>query len=108
MSVTVDVTAGEDFAFTVSPELEGVVVRLAFRWLPRFGVWVCVTTTPDAAENLGMEQVVKPGGRILLDVRDPRIPPGRLVWTGPDPYVRRDLGTTLQLVYFTAAEVAGG
>ena len=108
MALTLDVTAGEDFAFAVTPPELGSPIRFAFRWMPRFGWWVCIATTLDGTENLGMQQVVKPGGRILLDPRDPRIPPGRFVWLGPDPYVRADLGTTVTLVYLTAAEVAGG
>lgn len=107
MPLLIDTVADSDLAFATSADLEGVTLRLAFRWLDRIGVWVCIATTPEGV-LLGMEQIVRPGGRILLDVRDPRIPPGRLEWRGPDPYRRADLGITVQLVYLTAAEVASG
>lgn len=113
MAVEIDITAGDAFAFAVSPELEDgdaeYTIRLDFRWLPRIGRWVCTpTTTAQPFTPIGIEQVVTANGRLLLDTRADGMPPGRFYWLGQDPYSRRSLGETIRLVYLTAAEVAGG
>lgn len=95
----VDVRAGDSLAFAVNAVLSGVEIRFRLRWLPRLGLWTCLPTYPDGSE-LGIEQMVRGGGRLLID---PRVLPGALVWDGPDPYARGDLGESLQLVYVPPA-----
>lgn len=112
MAIELDIRAGEAFAFAVSPEMEDggkqYTIRLSFRWLPRIGRWSCSPTTADTFEALGLEQHVGDATRLLLDGRVATVPPGRLVFLGEDPYIRRSLGDTIRLYYLTADEVSGG
>ena len=94
----VDVRPGALFAVVVSAQLGGVTVAFALRWLPRLGRWSCQMRT-TSGEVLSIDAIVQPAGRVLFDARDPRVPPGSLVWTGPDDYTRTDLGETLRLIY---------
>ncbi len=109
MPVQIDITAGESFAFAKTEDITDgdtvTSIRFVFRWLPRLERWVCTPTTPGGVQ-LGIQQQVAASGRLLLDVRDPLVPPGRFVWVGEDPYIRTSLGDTVRLVYLTAAEVA--
>ncbi len=107
MPTEIAIVAGEDSAFAVSPELEGVTLRLAFRWLPRIASWVCLPTLPsgDPFEPVGIQQRVSPNGELLIDSRRTDTPPGRLYFVGSEPVERSDLGTACRLVYLTAAEV---
>lgn len=112
MAIEIDIRAGDAFAFAVSPEIEDgnekYTIRLAFRWLPRIGRWTCLPTTADTFETLGLEQHVGDATRLLLDSRLATVPPGRLVFIGEDPYIRRSLGDTIRLYYLTADEVSDG
>lgn len=112
MAVEIDIRAGSDYAFAVTPEVEDGgethTIRLAFRWLRRLGRWVVLPTTPSTHEPLGIQQVVGPQSRLLLDTRQPDIPPGRFVFVGPDAYTRTDLGETMRLIYLTSDEVSDG
>lgn len=108
MPLEVDITAGNASAFATTAELEDVRVRFEFRWLPRVARWAVVATNPGTRTPVGIEQHVTDAGELLLDKRRDNVPPGRLIFWGQDPYERDDLGDTMRLLYFTAAEVAGG
>jgi hypothetical protein len=99
----VDVRPGEADALEIETTLGGVAVRLALRWLPRIGCWVMQVLDADGSP-LGQQLAVRPGGWYPLDVRDPRCPPGDLIWSqAPDPYVRSDLGTAIVLEWYPRA-----
>lgn len=97
-----DLSIGDDdYAVTVATTLDGVVVRIALRWLARIGRWAAYLT--DAAGAPASAQLlVQPGGEVLFDRRSASAPPGRLVWVGPDDYGRLDLGARLRLWYVPA------
>lgn len=96
--IRVTTSPGQDYAFVQSVELDGITVRLAFRWLPVPGRWI-MSVKANNGEVISMPQMVSPGGNVLLDRTDPRIPPGRLFWQGRDPYTRESLGETVVLMY---------
>jgi hypothetical protein len=105
MPLSVDVRPGEQAAWSRSLSLDGVAIRLRGRWLPWIGRWLVRVETPDGAP-LTSEQIVSPGGQIVWDRLRPDTPSGVLLWTGPDPYDRDDLGVAVGLLYVTAAELA--
>lgn len=92
-----------DYAFSTPVELPGpsrtVTVLLRFRWLDRYGVWAMTPYVEGGDVALGMQQIVRAGGRVLLDRRDPRGPEGLLRWEGADVYAREGLGSTVRLRY---------
>lgn len=98
-----DITPGEDMAPVFTHELEGISIRTAFRWLPQISRWIVYFRDPED-KLLGWPHIVAPGGDIYLDVRDPRVPPGRMGFDGPDPYVREDLGTKVNLYYLESTD----
>jgi hypothetical protein len=98
---SIDVRPGGSPVFSVGAVLDGLEVRFSLRWLPFVGLWTCTLKSP-AGVDLSMPLMVQPGGLIRADVRDPRVPPGSLLWLGPDGYGRDDLGETLRLVYVSA------
>lgn len=93
-----DVRPGEDRAFARTFTLDGIAIVVQLRWLPRVGLWLLLLRSP-AGDVLSLAQMVRPGSTVVMDTRDPRLPSGRLVWSGPDDYVRSDLGATLRLLY---------
>lgn len=86
----IDVSPNGLAAFTVGATLDGVTLRFRFRWLPFIGLWTMTVV------GHSMPLVVRSGGRVLIN---PSVVPGQLVWLGPDPYTREDLGDRLRLVY---------
>lgn len=98
MVISINTSPGQDYAFIQSVELDAITIRLAFRWYPIPGRWMMTVKAPNG-EPLAMPQMVSPGGNVLMDVRDPRVPPGRLYWQGRDPYTRESLGDTVVLMY---------
>lgn len=104
----VTLSPGDGLSFATTVELQGpnrtVSVRLAFRWLARLGRWAVLLTTPDQSVALSMQQLVVPGGDLVIDKRDDRAPEGRLTWApGPDPYRRTDLGQLVRLAFVPEA-----
>ena len=93
-----DINAGGDYAPVFTHDLQGISIRTAFRWLPIINRWIVYFRDPVDV-LLGWPHIVSPGADIYLDIRDKRIPPGRFGFSGPDPYVREDLGTRLNLYY---------
>jgi hypothetical protein len=102
----VSLRPGTSAYYTPSIELPGptrkVTVLLSFRWLPRLSLWCVLVTTLDGSRALSMQQHVRPGGQVYMDIRDPEAPEGRLFWTGPDPYTREDLGDAVELWWVPA------
>lgn len=94
----IDVRPGGDRVFTAGAVLDSIDVRFLLRWLPFVGRWTCTLRSP-AGVDLSMPLMVQPGGLIRADVRDERVPPGSLLWLGPDDYTEDDLGETLRLIY---------
>lgn len=101
--LVIDVRPGTAPAPVISTEVDGVAVRLAFRWLPNLESWVMQVRDPGDVP-LSMPLRVSPGVALPLDTRDPRVPPGSFRWEGPEPYGRDDLGVTLVLLYDEAAD----
>ncbi len=97
----IDMRPGSDPLVSAGAELDGIETRFSLRWLPFVGRWTCTLKAPDG-DDLSMPLMVQPGGLIRADVRDPRVPPGSLLWLGPDDYGRDDLGGTLRLIYVPA------
>lgn len=98
----IDTTIGtDDYAVTGSATLEGVRVSWALRWLGRLGRWHMALTDSTGAPIMPW-QVVQPAAVVLADRRRSDVPPGTLVWIGPDAYGRLDLGRTLRLAYVSA------
>lgn len=77
------------YAFSAQITVDDRPLGLHLRWHPRIRAWGC------RAEP-GIDQIVRPGGQVLVDPRDY---PGRLVWVGPEDYGREDLGDTLRLIW---------
>ncbi len=103
MPTLIPTNPGRSFAFAQTVTLEGITIRLSFRWYPVPARWMMEVLSSDN-ELLGPGFLVSPGGDVWLDVRDPRVPPGRLVWVGPDPYAQDELGQTVQLIYVGSDE----
>ena len=93
-----DIRRGQSLYYEASFELSGVVILLAFRWLPLLSRWQVEAKDPDGV-LLGLPQIAQPGGELLLDRRGPRAPEGHLYWTGSDDYGLDDIGQGLQLIY---------
>ena len=95
-----------DFAFRVMVELggegtsieTGVSVRLRFRWHEAIVAWSLIVETPDG-DPLTMQLLVRAGGRVLLDLANPLVPPGALRWEGRDVTTPEGLGRDLLLVW---------
>ena len=96
--IQVPTIPGSDYAFIQSVELDGITIRLAFRWHPVPARWMMTVKSPGGTV-IGMPQYASPGGDVLLDKTNPLIPPGRLFWQGRDPYTRESLGSTVVLMY---------
>jgi len=100
MRYTLDTRRADKSAFSKLYELDKVAIRIGFRWLPIIKRWYCEVRDPND-NQLIRPQIVWPAGEILLDSRNPKLPPGRLLWDGPDYYTKNDLGKTLNLLYFS-------
>lgn len=96
----VSLRPGESAAYRPTIALPGptrtVTVAIRLRWHSRIGLWAATVQTIDG-RDLSIEQLVRPGGRLYTDIRDPEAPEGVMAWTGPDPYAQRDLGRAVQL-----------
>jgi hypothetical protein len=94
----VDLRPNGLFAFICTAEIDGVTVRLDLRWWDRMALWALVMLDPDGVP-LAIQQVVRPGGLVLKDPRSEATPAAEMVWNGPDPYARDELGAALRLLY---------
>jgi hypothetical protein len=97
----IDISPGGDKAFSLATTIDGVSIRLAFRWLPRLSRWWLDVQRPDGSP-LALHGLVQPGGRVLLDPRAGIR--GALRFVGPEDYTESDIGDTLRLVYDDAVE----
>lgn len=102
----VDLGGGDRFFFERRFTLDGVPIILILRWLQRLERWSMQATDPQN-NPLGIEQVACPGGTYAWDRLGDTTPGGLLLWLGPDPYGRFDLGNNLRLTYIEAAEIPG-
>ena len=92
-----------DYAFTRTYTLEGVVVVFRCHWHDRSGRWQVEMLSPSG-EVLAFGQA-SPGGVFVHDPRDESQPPGTFVWgSGPEPYTRQDLGDAVRLYYVESTE----
>jgi hypothetical protein len=93
-------------------QLDGEPYTLEFRWNEREGSWRFSIGTSEG-DPIAVNLKVLPGGQALgARVKDVRMPPGLIavVDTGgtDTPPGLHDLGARVQIVYFTAEEVAEG
>ena len=98
MARPVDCRPGGYYAFRISVDLDGVAVRLRFRWLPAITRWTMIVETP-AGEALTAWSVAQPGAQVLIDVSSPARPPGTLRWEGRETTEAADLGEGLRLIW---------
>ena len=92
-------------------ELDGVSVRLEFRWNDREAAWFFDVLELDASPILQGRKVVL-GLPLLGRFADARLPTGDLIaidtaGTNVEPGID-ELGTRVRLCYATAAELAAG
>jgi hypothetical protein len=102
MITLIDTQIGaEDYAVTGSATLDGARCSWSLRWLGRVGRWHMALTDASGSPIMPW-QIVQPAAIVLADRRRSDVPPGTLVWTGPDAYGRLDLGRALRLAYVSA------
>ena len=91
--------------YRVGVTLEDVDVVLHVYWLQRCSGWYVDFEIPDGTPiSTGIR--LTPGAVLAAPGSAEGLPPGRFVCVGPDSYSFADLGPQVQVVYFTAAEVA--
>lgn len=100
-------TRGDVLRYRRRYSLDGVTIALRFAWRQRSGAWY-VDVLDGRGEPIVLGQRVSPAAPLTPDVTAPGLPPGRLWAIGPDRYGQEQLGTDVQIVYLTAAEIAGG
>ncbi len=99
MLLLLGIAPGERTAFRRAFTLSGVEIVLRMEWHPRTLRWLCTVESPSG-EVLSLPQHASPGGSVVFDTRDPRLPSGLLLWSGPDDYARAALGDALKLHYY--------
>lgn len=82
-------------------DLDGTTLSLRYTWFERLSGWYLDIFDADGDTILGAQRIAP--GAVLAFPSD--IPPGRFAVFGSDDYLQTDLGTNLQLVYFTPTEV---
>lgn len=87
--------------------VDGVTFTLAFAWRQRSASWYVDVLDADGAPIL-TGQRVSASAPLWPDRSAPGLPPGFAVVTGPDVYLQSQLGTDVQILYLTAAELADG
>jgi hypothetical protein len=92
--------------FLQTVTLDDVQYRLRLTWKERCGAWYADLYSLDGtALSLGMR--VSPGWGLLTSIlpTSGESPPGFIFVRGGDPYEREGLGESVQIVYYTRAEV---
>lgn len=100
-------TRGDVLRYRRRYSLDGVTITLRLAWRQRSGAWY-VDVLDGRDEPIVVGQRLSPSAPLAPDATAPGLPPGQLWVTGPDRYGREQLGTDVQIVYLTAAELAGG
>ena len=108
MSLLIPTRTDGTQAYSQAVQLDGIAFRLDFSWNGRGKYWKVAIY--DAAANLLLSKAIRVGMPLLARYRDPAFPPGEMVANDTsgqdaDPGVN-DLGARVQLVYYTAAEMA--
>lgn len=90
--------------YRIAVELDDVQVGLVVYWLRRAYGWYLDVQTPEGVE-LATGIRITPGAVLAMPAAGAGLPPGKLVAVGADSYSQDDLGTAVQVMYLTAAEV---
>lgn len=86
-----------------TPTLGGTQIQIATRWQEGPGAWYADVYTA-AGEKVLSGCRISPGGYVWQEGQDPRLPPGSLAATGPDPYRREQMGVDVHLIYLDPGE----
>ena len=110
MSATIDID-GTDPWISFSTTLEGAVYGLEFSWNTRDERWY-LSVYDDSGTALAAGVAVVIDFSLLTRFSNPALPPGALMaldTTGNQQEISamEDLGQRVQLIYLSAAEVAG-
>lgn len=106
MAQIVPVAVGPDYAIRFRVSLEGVAIVLGLRWHDRASGWYLTLTDAEGVVRVRGRRI-EPGCDLMPDRTFGGLPPGRLVAVGSVDLTRREyLGTAVQVLYLTAAEVA--
>lgn len=95
-----------DYRYRITTTVDGVDIGLRVYWLDRAASWY-VDLETDAGVPIATGARLSPGAVVAFPGAGAGVPPGRFVTVGPEPYQREDLGTQIQLVYVTQAEIDG-
>ena len=86
--------------------LDDVQYRLRMRWAERLQSWFLDIYAADGTALVVGRRMAGDSSPYSARFRLTGGPAGTIIVTGRDPYLREDLGTALEVVYFTEAETA--
>jgi hypothetical protein len=90
--------------YRIAVDLDDVQVGVVAYWLGRAAAWYLDIQTPEGAD-IATGIRVTPGAVLAMPAAGAGLPPGKLVAVGADAYSYDDLGTAVQVLYLTEAEV---